>query len=261
MKEKRNSKPFYCHKCGNQLIKEEKYKANKKEDTPLEDVNQYYYSRDNENVNKKQEYNVVNPQFRCKYCERTIEVEHQKTINIIQKKLKSNRLSEIEIKEHYEKASKTRKHQRLFNVFLYPFLFLIVIFVIDYILMSTTNIDETAIIVSSISIMFAIIIGLAKGMAGIHFYNENDTDFTYDETEHLSTLHTYTLKNKSLIEKSKICYCYHCKNKILVEDIVDYLDEGETAVCPKCNVDSLIPDCIDEEITDKVIDDMNRYWF
>ena len=44
-------------------------------------------------------------------------------------------------------------------------------------------------------------------------------------------------------------------------EINRYLDEEETALCPKCGIDSIIPDGIDENIDKGIIEEMHDYWF
>ena len=44
-------------------------------------------------------------------------------------------------------------------------------------------------------------------------------------------------------------------------EILEYTDFGHTAKCPKCGIDSIIPDSIGAEIDDELLADMNAYWF
>ena len=74
-------------------------------------------------------------------------------------------------------------------------------------------------------------------------------------------LHVYSSHNRELILKSNKCYCFYCKSILSSNEIIKYIDNNETALCPKCDIDSIIPDAIDDTIDQKVIDDMNQYWF
>ena len=56
------------------------------------------------------------------------------------------------------------------------------------------------------------------------------------------------------------CYCFYCKQKFDSSEVVEYIDNGQTGLCPKCGVDTILPDSLGE-INDKVIDEMNKYWF
>ena len=43
--------------------------------------------------------------------------------------------------------------------------------------------------------------------------------------------------------------------------MVSFIDNEDTALCPYCGVDAIIPDSIDEKIDEELIEDMNKYWF
>lgn len=46
--------------------------------------------------------------------------------------------------------------------------------------------------------------------------------------------------SKKVIKNSKKCGCYYCLSVFKKEEITEYIDKGETALCPKCNIDSVI---------------------
>jgi len=48
-------------------------------------------------------------------------------------------------------------------------------------------------------------------------------------------------KNSNDIMRYAQCGCYFCVEVIEVEEVVEFTDNGETALCPKCGIDSLIP--------------------
>ena len=52
--------------------------------------------------------------------------------------------------------------------------------------------------------------------------------------------HSY--QNKKEIEKSKDCGCFFCLCMLKPEDIKKWVDNGETAICPRCGIDSVIGD-------------------
>ena len=83
--------------------------------------------------------------------------------------------------------------------------------------------------------------------------------------ELLNKLHKYCRNNIELIEKSKKCYCFYCKSIVDAKEVLDattpFTRRIQTAFCPRCDIDSLIPDAIDEKITKEIIDDMHEYWF
>lgn len=48
-------------------------------------------------------------------------------------------------------------------------------------------------------------------------------------------------KNKYLIQTSEICQCLYCKKELVLEDIVETCDDGQTAICSRCHVDAVYP--------------------
>ncbi len=53
------------------------------------------------------------------------------------------------------------------------------------------------------------------------------------------------------------------KQTFLPNEIIDWIDEpkgGQTAICPKCEIDSVLNS--EQPITDKIfLEEMNKYWF
>jgi len=54
-------------------------------------------------------------------------------------------------------------------------------------------------------------------------------------------LHNLSFKNKKLFKKYNEVSCFFCLKDSLVISIKEWTDKGQTALCPKCNIDSLIP--------------------
>ena len=51
------------------------------------------------------------------------------------------------------------------------------------------------------------------------------------------------------------------KKEMEAKEINKYIDNDSTALCPYCEIDSIIPDSIDENIDSSIINEMNKYWF
>jgi hypothetical protein len=62
--------------------------------------------------------------------------------------------------------------------------------------------------------------------------------------------------NKSAI-KDKECVCFYCFEVFKGDTVVDFLDNGKTARCPHCGVDSVLPNVIDKDTLTK----FNKYSF
>ena len=82
----------------------------------------------------------------------------------------------------------------------------------------------------------------------------------WKEKTQYERLHAYTSHNKELISTSKKCYCFHCMRKFDSIEVKKYIDNWQTALCPRCGIDVVIPEGI-EEVNDSVIDGMNKYRF
>lgn len=66
-----------------------------------------------------------------------------------------------------------------------------------------------------------------------------------------------SFKNRKLIEKSgtpvypgksipAFCGCYYCCRTFSASEIKEWTDRGETALCPKCGIDSVVVSNHDE---------------
>ena len=78
----------------------------------------------------------------------------------------------------------------------------------------------------------------------------------------LKEAHQHCTSNYKELEKSKICGCFHCKKVFNPREINEWIQDSElTAVCPHCNIDSIIGDASGYSITKKFLKEMYEYWF
>lgn len=70
-----------------------------------------------------------------------------------------------------------------------------------------------------------------------------------------------SFKNKSSIKSCNNCGCYNCKKIFSTKEIQKWTDGWETAICPKCEIDSIIPDADDFELNEKSLNEIHNYWF
>lgn len=82
--------------------------------------------------------------------------------------------------------------------------------------------------------------------------------------EFLKQAHKESLFNKSKLLNTKNCACFYCKGVFSTNEIKNFIEEIEgkdqTAVCPKCENDSIIDDSF--PINDSIfLKEMNKYWF
>lgn len=79
-------------------------------------------------------------------------------------------------------------------------------------------------------------------------------------------IHSYCSENKEILDECEVAACFYCKQKVLCSDIDDWCNElsgKETAICPHCGIDSVVPYKVDGvyELNDKMLDEMHKYWF
>lgn len=63
----------------------------------------------------------------------------------------------------------------------------------------------------------------------------------------------HSFKNRSLIKPDEKVSCYYCRTSYLGKYIVEWTDDGMTAICP-CGIDSVVPYEVDEETLTKAHD-------
>lgn len=84
--------------------------------------------------------------------------------------------------------------------------------------------------------------------------------YSYD---FLLEAHKKSSSHKEKILSDKLCACFCCEKTFLPIEIIEWIEEpkgGETAVCPKCGIDSVLGS--EFPIQDKdFLDEMNKYWF
>lgn len=77
----------------------------------------------------------------------------------------------------------------------------------------------------------------------------------------LLKLHKSGFENKELIEKTDECGCFYCKTIFKPNEIKDWCDDGKTAICPYCGVDSVICNTDDYKVCENDLRRMYNYFF
>ena len=80
--------------------------------------------------------------------------------------------------------------------------------------------------------------------------------------ELLVRVHKDCHSHRALVERSKTVGCFYCRSTFAPEDIKEWIDKEQTALCPLCGIDSVLPDSV--ELSDnwsRLLDAMHDYWF
>jgi hypothetical protein len=75
------------------------------------------------------------------------------------------------------------------------------------------------------------------------------------------TAHKHCLRNRAEIKISAVCGCFYCFAIFPPSEIVEWIDDGQTAICPKCPVDSVIGSASGYPITREFLEGMHDHWF
>jgi len=73
--------------------------------------------------------------------------------------------------------------------------------------------------------------------------------------------HKWSVRNRSDLKKSDLCGCFYCLEVFPPNEIEDWTDDGDTALCPKCDIDSVIGSLSGYPIQREFLSKMHDHWF
>jgi len=80
-------------------------------------------------------------------------------------------------------------------------------------------------------------------------------------------LYKYSSQNRQYIFFSEAVGCFHCLEIFSPDEVAEWTDlknkqEEQTALCPKCGIDSVIPSGYGgQKLTPELLVRMNHHWF
>jgi hypothetical protein len=70
------------------------------------------------------------------------------------------------------------------------------------------------------------------------------------------------IHNKINLSMVSECVCYYCFKVFKPSEIVEYVDkEKDTALCPHCSVDAVLPIYEESEKDESMLKQIHNYWF
>lgn len=72
----------------------------------------------------------------------------------------------------------------------------------------------------------------------------------------LIKLHKCAINNRQQIRVADTCGCFYCKQIFYAGDVTEWTDDGNTAICPHCGVDSVIVNPSEEDL-----DILHKHYF
>jgi hypothetical protein len=91
---------------------------------------------------------------------------------------------------------------------------------------------------------------------------------TLSDQEHL---HRLCFKNRDALEKASRAGCFYCCEIFTPSEIQFWadgdqvrtgsLDDGVTALCPRCGIDAVLPEPHGVVLTAELLEEMRAHWF
>ena len=77
----------------------------------------------------------------------------------------------------------------------------------------------------------------------------------------LGLAHKHSIRHRAEVEASEICGCFYCQSTYPPTEIVEWIDDGQTALCPRCPVDAVLGSASGLPITREFLERMHERWF
>ena len=74
-------------------------------------------------------------------------------------------------------------------------------------------------------------------------------------------IYKHSCRNHAELKQSLKCGCFSCGRIFDATEVEDYTDDGETALCPYCDVDSVVGDASGIELNPIVLNELNKMYF
>ena len=98
----------------------------------------------------------------------------------------------------------------------------------------------------------------AKSLAMSQWMKDNHK-VDIDPPEDLRIAHAACSFHLKQLEHAEKAGCFYCLTIYPVKEIDDWIDNEQTARCPKCGIDSVVP--VTENVTPEFLKRMQQYWF
>ena len=247
-------KKYHCSQCGAKLEKERTHRVVTKDDKD-------YYQYHDYGEFPRRDVDVYDYRFKCPSCGARIAFDEQCIIERIQKKCGQTVLSSFDVKEHYKECKEGNSKRVLYRNIGIPIATSLLAGLFYYLFSG----DRTPQNLTKAFVLLAII-AVCSAIAVVRRYKGNykirsKRTYSYEKESQLNRLHAYSSHNKKLIDTADKCYCFYCKSCIGRDEIKTFIDNGQTALCPKCDIDAIIPDNLGETVDEEIISEMNEYWF
>jgi hypothetical protein len=77
----------------------------------------------------------------------------------------------------------------------------------------------------------------------------------------LEAAHKLSWRHRKAIESSTLCGCFYCLSTFAPTEITEWTDGEQTALCPRCWIDSVLGSASDVSLTTEFLSAMRKRWF
>lgn len=63
------------------------------------------------------------------------------------------------------------------------------------------------------------------------------------------------------MEKTQRCGCFHCESFFSPKEVTEWVDNGSTALCPRCGIDAVLPEVPLFALDAALLKEMRQFWF
>jgi NAD-dependent SIR2 family protein deacetylase len=79
--------------------------------------------------------------------------------------------------------------------------------------------------------------------------------------QELLTLNQAASLHRELLTASTICGCFRCLSVFGHDELRKWIQQNNTALCPRCGEDAVIGDASHPGLTRKILEEMHQRWF
>jgi len=73
--------------------------------------------------------------------------------------------------------------------------------------------------------------------------------------------HEHSIRHRLEVTESARCGCFYCCQTFAPTEIREWTDDEQTALCPRCGIDSVIGDRSGFPISPEFLSSMKAHWF
>lgn len=77
----------------------------------------------------------------------------------------------------------------------------------------------------------------------------------------LKRYHKLSIYNRENITDKTECFCFYCLESYPGKEIDGWTDNGQTAICPRCDIDSVIYKTEELPISRSILEKIHKFYF